>query len=145
MDLSGLKWPLIILVVVGVGWLASSGGVNYMVTSFTKATPGADAAKDATDEAGLTRVGGYLMYLLRYEKAAGVMQLAIDRYGTTGKNYWYNQYRIAKCLEKMGQPQMGYNVLQELIAADARQYDDRIPNLDVLRARASKLKEVNGF
>ncbi len=145
MDLSGLKWPAIILVVVAVGWLASSGGVNYMVTNFTKAVPGANAAKDQTDEAGLSKVGGYLMYLLRYEKAAEVMNLSITRYGTTGKNYYYNEYRIAKCLEKMGRMQESYNILNALMNADARQYDDRVPNRDVLAARAAKLKEVNNL
>jgi tetratricopeptide (TPR) repeat protein len=145
MDLSGLKWPLIILVVVAIGWLASSGGVNYMVTSFTKAAPGADAAKDATDEAGLSKVGGYLMYLLRYEKAAAVMDMAVQRYGTNGKNYYYNQYRIAKCLEKTGRMQESYNILNDLMNLDAKQYDDRIPNRDVLAARAAKLKEVNNL
>ena len=145
MDLSGLKWPAIILVVVAVGWLASSGGVNYMVTNFTKSAPGADAAKDKTDEAGLTKVGGYLMYLLRYEKAAEVMNLSIARYGTNGKNYYYNQYRVAKCLEKQGHMQESYNILRDLTDIDARQYDDRIPNRDVLAARALKLKEVNNL
>ena len=145
MDLSGLKWPAIILVVVAVGWLASSGGVNYMVTSFTKAVPGQDAARDATDEAGLTKVGGYLMYLLRYEKALEVMNTAVARYGTQGKNYYYNQYRMAKCLEKLGRMQESYNILRDLTDIDATKYDERVPNADVLRARAAKLKEVNNL
>ena len=145
MDLSGLKWPAIILVVVAVGWLATSGGVNYMVNNYTKATPGQDAARDKADEAGLSRVGGYLFVLLRYEKAAAVMNAAVQRYGTGGANYYYNLYRIAKCLEKTDRMQESYNILRNLTDIDAKQYDDRIPNRDVLAAQATKLKEVNNL
>jgi DNA phosphorothioation-dependent restriction protein DptG len=145
MDLSGLKWPVIIIVVVAIGWLASSGGVNWMVSNFSKATPGQDPKRDITDEAGLSKVGGYLMYLFKYEKAYEVMNLALQRYGNTGKNYWYNKYRMVKCLEKMARYQDAYNILRELEGYNAQQYDDRVPNTDVLRARAAKLKEVNGL
>ena len=142
MDLSGLKWPIIIVAIVGIGWLLSSGGVNYMVNSFTEATPGQDAEQDKTDEAGLTRVGGYLLYLWRYEKAADVMQMAIDRYGETGANYWYNMYRLARCTDRMEQYQNSYDILQFLIENNANQYDKRVPGNDTLRLRASKLKEM---
>ena len=145
MDLSGLKWPAIILAVVAVCWLGSSGGVNYMVSKYTKATPGQDAARDKTDEAGLTRVGGYLMFLSNYGKAAAVMDLAVQRYSTNGANYYYNQFRLARCLEKLGRMQESYNILSDLTDIDAKQYDDRIPNQDVLRTRASQLKEVNNL
>ena len=145
MDLSGLKWPAIILVVVAIGWLATSGGVNFMVDKCTKAAPGQDVARDKADEAGLTHVGGYLFVLLRYERAATVMNLAIQRYGTNGANYYYNLYRIAKCLEKMDRMQDSYNILRNLTDIDAKQFDDRIPNRDVLAARATKLKEVNNL
>ena len=145
MDLSRLKWPLIILAVVGIGWLASSGGVNWMVTNYTRATPDQDVKRDITDEAGLTRVGGYLMCLFKYQKAEYVMNLALQRYGTNGKNHHYNRYRIAKCLEKQGRFQESYKILSELEAYNARQYDDRIPDAKVLRTRAAKLKAVNNL
>lgn len=145
MDLSGLKWPLIIVAIVGVGFLATSPGINYMVTNFTKATPGQDAARDKIDEAGLTRVAGYLMYLWRYEKAMAVMQLSLDRYGSAGANYWYNKYRIARCLDRLEQYKASYDVLQDLMGNNANQYDKRVPNNDNLRLRANKLKEVQGF
>ena len=58
MDLSGLKWPIIIAAVVGIGWLATSGGINWMVGNFTKATPGIDEQQDKVAEVGLSRVGG---------------------------------------------------------------------------------------
>ncbi|HDP34578.1 MAG TPA: hypothetical protein ENN29_05655 [Candidatus Hydrogenedentes bacterium] len=143
MDLSGLKWPLIIVVIVGIAFLASSPGVNYMVNNFTKAAPGQDPERDRIDEAGLTRVGGYLMYLWHYERAMAVMQMAIDRYGPEGANYWYNKYRIARCLDRLHRYKASYDVLQELINVEASQYDNRVPGNDNLRARAAKLKEVH--
>ena len=145
MDLSGFKWPLIILAVVAVCWLASSGGVNYMVNSFTKSAPGQDAARDKSDEAGLTAVGTYLMYTLRYEKTAEVLNIAVQRYGTRGANYYYNQLRLAKCWEKLGRMQDSYKIIRDLADVNAAQYDDRIPNQAELSARATKLKEVNGL
>ncbi|MCK5861057.1 MAG: hypothetical protein KAH38_01140 [Candidatus Hydrogenedentes bacterium] len=145
MDLSGLKWPIIIVVVVGIGFLATSPGINYMVTKFTTAVPGQDVERDKIDEMGLTRVGGYLLYLFKYQKAKAVMQMSIDRYGPGGANYWYNKYRIVRCLEKMKQYEVAHSVLQELVTNDAKQYDKRVPNNDNLRMRASKLKAVHGF
>lgn len=144
MDLSGLKWPLIIVVIVGIGFLASSPGVDYMVRNFTKATPGADVDRDKIDEAGLTRVAGYLLYLWRYERAMQVMQMALERY-PDGPNYWYNKYRIARCLDRLKKYRASYDVLQELMNVNASQLDSRIPGNDNLRLRANKLKEVHGF
>lgn len=143
MDLSRFKWPLIIVAVCFVIWLGTSGGVNYMVGNFTKATVGQDAARDKTDEAGLTRVAGFLLYTFRYEGANQVMQMAIERYGEDGANYWFNVYRTAKCYEKFGDYQRSYDILQELIAANASTLDDRVPNNDNLTLRANKLKEVH--
>lgn len=143
MDLSGLKWPAIIVVVVAIGWLLSSGGVNWMINNFTKATPGQDAAVDARDEAGLTRVGNYLLYLWKWEKAANVMETAIQRYGVQAPNYYINVYRLVKCYEKVDRNQDAYDMLQVLIAANAHEKDKRIPNNDNLTLRATKLKEVN--
>ena len=145
MDLSGLKWPLIIVVVVGIGWLLSSGGVNWMESNFTKATPGEDEARDATDEAGLTRLAGYLLYMFRYEKALAVMKQSCQRYGETGKNFWYNRYRMAKCHEKLKNYQEAYNILKRLENVDARQFDERVASRDALALRAQKLKEVHSL
>jgi len=145
MDLSGLKWPLIILVIVAIGWLGSSGGVNYMVNNFTKAPPGVDAQRDKVDEAGLTRVAGYLMMLLRWERSKDVLETVINRYGNNGANYWYNMYRLAKCYEKLGRYQEAYNILRDLAQLNAHQYDDRVPEFDNLNLRANKLKEVHNL
>ena len=141
MDLSGLKWPIIIVVVVAIGWLFTSGGVSWMITNFTKSVPGEDAARDARDEAGLTRIGGYLLIMWRYEKAADVLNMAVERY-PNGKNYWYNAYRNAKCEEKMEHYQKAYNILQLCMQSSAGDYDERIPSNDNLALRAAKLKEL---
>lgn len=143
MDLSGLKWPVIILVIVAVGWLCTSGGVNFMVNNFTKATPGEDEKRDKTDEAGLTRVAGFLMKTFRYEWALDVMEQAMDRYGEDGANYWYNKYRTAKCYEKIEDYQRSHTILQELIAANAHDLDERVPENDNIKLRAEKLKETH--
>lgn len=145
MDLSGLKWPIIIVVVVGIGFLASSPGVDFMINSFTKAAPGADPARDRRDEAGLTRVAGYLLYQWRYERSLETMETAIQRYGSSGANYWYNKYRMAKCLERLNRFQESYTILQELIAAKAHDIDSRVADNDNLRLRATKLKEVHNL
>lgn len=143
MDLSGLKWPIIIVLIVGIAFLASSPGINYLVNNFTKATPGEDPDRDRTDEAGLSRVAGFLIYLWRYEHALAVMQVSLNRYGPSGANYWYNKYRMARCLDRLGRYQESYNILQELIAADASQYDSRVADNDNLRLRATTLREMH--
>ncbi len=140
MDLSGLKWPAIIIAVVAVLWLGSSGGVNYMVNDFTKATPGQNAVRDKNDEANLTEVAGYLIFMMNYGKAAEVMNLSVQRYGTNGANYYYNQYRLANCLEKTGRAQESGTIIKGLADINAKQYDDRIPSQETLNARAAGLK-----
>ncbi|HNR29354.1 MAG TPA: hypothetical protein PKI11_00560 [Candidatus Hydrogenedentes bacterium] len=143
MDLSGLKWPLIIVIVVAIGWLASSGGVNWMVGQATKNAPGQDAAQDVKDEARLSTIGGYLMTLWRYERAAEVLNTCFARYGASGANYWHNKYRMVKCQEKLGNYQQAFNILQELLAGQAWTYDSRVPEMDNLSLRATKLKELH--
>ncbi len=143
MDLSGLKWPAIFVVVVAVIWLGTSGGVSFMVDNFVKATPGENPGRDKSDEAGLTRVAGFLVMTFRYEWALEVSELAIERYGQTGANYWNNKHRISRCYEKLEDYQKSYTILQELMAANAHDIDDRVPDNENLRLRAEKLKEVH--
>ena len=142
MDLSGLKWPIILAVVIGGIWLLSSGGTNFMIKNFTKAQPGADPARDKTDEAGLSRIGGFLMKTFRYEKAFEVFDTAATRY-PNGANVLYNRYRMAKCAEKMEKYNLSVNILESLMAMDAHSIDDRVPPRDILRPRAEKLIEVH--
>jgi tetratricopeptide (TPR) repeat protein len=142
MDLSGLKWPLIIVLLVGGGWLFTSGGVNWLVAQSTKATPGVDAARDVRDEAMLSRVGGYSMRLWKYEQALECFQLAIDRYGEGGKNYWYNTYRQVRCYERIGNPQTAVQILTYLIDNAASTHDPRVPENDNLGLIRNKLNET---
>jgi len=101
MDLSGLKWPLIIVLVVGGGWLFTSGGVNWMQSQAMKNTPGVDENQDKLDEATLSRLGGYMLRMWRYDKAIELMEAACDRY-PGGANFWYNVYRLHTCYERKG-------------------------------------------
>jgi len=141
MDLSFLKWPIIIGVIVGVGWLMSSGGVNYMSNKFTAGTPGKDAKKDEIDELGLSRLGGYCLALFNYDKAMSIFQTALERY-PNGKNALFIKYRMARCAEKLKDYQQAVNLLKELMVVDAHATDDRVPNNDNLRLRAEKLTEM---
>ncbi|OQB41734.1 MAG: hypothetical protein BWY09_00546 [Candidatus Hydrogenedentes bacterium ADurb.Bin179] len=143
MDLSGLKWPVLILVIVGIGFLASSPGINFMVGRYTKSTPGQNAELDTRDEVGLTHIAGYLLYQWRYQRAYDIMKLAVDRYGASGANCWYNKYRMAKCLEKLGRIQESCTLLEELMAANAHAVDARVADNNNLKLRITKIKEVN--
>ncbi|MDQ1256289.1 MAG: hypothetical protein QG656_885 [Candidatus Hydrogenedentes bacterium] len=141
MDLSGLKWPLIAVIVLGIGWLCSSSGTNYMVKKFTEASVGADPVKDASDEAMLSRIGSFMMKTFRYEKAFEVFSISITRY-PEGKNTLYNKYRSVKCVEKMGDPKTAVAYLEELIGVNASSIDSRIPPNDNLTLRKEKLVEI---
>jgi tetratricopeptide (TPR) repeat protein len=141
MDLSFLKWPVIIGVVVLAAWLMSSGGVNYMYNKFTANTPGVNAERDALDEAGLSRLGGYCLALFKYEKAMSVYRTVTTRY-PTGKNFQYNRYQMARCAEKLEDYQESVDILKELMAVNAHAIDDRVPVNDNLNLRADKLIEM---
>jgi len=153
MDLSFLKWPIIIVVVLGGAWLLSDGGVNYMEKRFTADQPGKDAQVDKADEAGLSRLGAFLMFTFRYKHADQIFQKCAQRY-PNGANYWLNLFRRARLQEKLAggtsDPQkskMFYqaslDILVHLIKVNAHEKDDRVPNNDILRLRADKLAEVH--
>jgi len=153
MDLSFLKWPIIIAIVFGGAWLLSEGGVNYMEKRFTKDTPGQDAQVDKVDEAGLSRLGGYLMLTFRYKRADQILQKCAQRY-PNGANFWHNLYRRAKLQEKLADGesdaekkkmhyQASLDILKKLIQVNAHEKDSRVPDNDVLRLRAEKLAEVH--
>lgn len=145
MDLSFLKWPLIILVVAGGAWLVTDGGVNYMINQFKQDTPGEDESRDRVNEAGLSRVAGFLLLTFRYQKADEVLTYLTQNYvpADGAEHYWHNLYRLAKCKEKQGQYGVAVNILRELAHADAHSHDDRVPRFDVLRLRAEKLMETH--
>jgi hypothetical protein len=153
MDLSFLKWPVIIAVVGGVIWLLSEGGVNYMEKRFTAEPPGQDAAIDKVNEAGLSRLAGYLMFTFRYERANRIMQTCAERY-PEGENYWHNLFRRARLHERMADAttdpvkvemhyQAALEILRHLMDVNAHDQDERVPEFDVLRLRAEKIAEVN--
>lgn len=142
MDLSGLKWPLIIAAVVGLGWLFTSGGVNWMYGKFTAATPGVDVAQDTRDEAGLTNLASYTYHLWKWRVCIDIIETSIARYGVNAPNYWFNMERLSTCYERIGDYQTSVNILDQLIQADAHQYDERVGNFDNLRLRVAKLKEM---
>lgn len=143
MDLSGLKWPLIIVLVMGLMYLFSEGGANFMFRKFT-ATPvdQQDADRRTACEAGLSRLGGFLLKTFRYEKAEEVLRTAVERY-PEGNNSLYNQYRLAKCAEKLGRDADCVAILVRLRNMGAHQYDPRVPDYDVLNLRIDKLAGVS--
>ena len=142
MDLSGLKWPLIIAAVVGIGWLATSAGVNWMGQRFVAAAPGVDAQQDLRDEAGLTKLATYTYYLWKWQKTADILQTSIERYGEDGANYWYNLERLSNCYDRLGEYQESYDILRQLMDVNAHEIDSRVGNFDNLNLRASKLREM---
>lgn len=143
MDLSGLKWPLIIVVVLFLGWLCTSGGINWMVSKSTEAQVGANPEQDIIDEARLTKLAGFVLWQFQYEKAGEIMMIAINRYGMDGPNFFYNQYRLVKCYEKVENYEKASQILTALIGAQAWTIDDRVPEMDNLALRREKLKETH--
>ncbi len=142
MNLSGLKWPVIIGVIVLVGWLLTSSGVNFMFNKFTAGTPGVDVAQDARNEAGLSWLGKYSMMLFKYEKALFIFEAGATRY-PEGKNVWYNKYQMARCAEKLGDYRRSVALLRECMAVKAHEKDTRVPDNDSINYRVEKLIEVH--
>lgn len=142
MDLSKLKWLVIFAVIIGGGWLFTSGGVNYMYNRATSGTPGADAAKDKSNEATLSKYGGFLMATFRYERAKDFYNAALQRYPGGDNRYW-NRYQLARAHEKLDEMEDAVNLLLYLWEEDAIQYDARVANKDELKLRIQKLIEVN--
>lgn len=146
MDLSKLKWPLIILVVAGVGWLLSSPGVNYMFGKYkaTAENPDSTAEQHERAEAGLTRLGGYLLKTFQYGKAKDVFEFAVTAY-PEGENSYYNFYRLVKCYEKAERYQDAANLLNDLMVWNSSEHDPRVPINNNLKLRREKLVEVHGL
>ena len=141
MDLSFFKWPVIIGVIVLVGWLASSGGVNYMYKNYASGVAGTDAKQDERNEAGLSRIGGYSLALFKYSQALGILDFTVQKY-PRGKNVWYNMYRMVRCAEKVEDYMKAKVLLEALINADAHTYDKRVPVTDNLKLQREKLVEM---
>ena len=142
MDMTFLKWPIIILVVVGGGWLLTEGGVNYMYDKFTTESVGEDADRDAFNESGLNRLGWYSMMMYRYEKAVTMYETSIERY-PDGANIWMAYYNLARAYQKLDRYQEAVDILGMLRYEDADQYDERVPDINTLTLRIDTLVEVN--
>ncbi len=142
MDLSILKWPIIILVVVGGGWLISSGGTNYIYKQLQEHQPGEDVEADKTNEASLSKLGGFLAKTLRHQKARDVFQFTIERY-PNGENILFNYLRLARAEQKLGNFERTVAILGMLMQQNAHEIDDRVPNNENLRLRQQKLIEVH--
>ncbi|MCF6284797.1 MAG: hypothetical protein L3K26_06380 [Candidatus Hydrogenedentes bacterium] len=142
MDLSGLKWPAIIVVIVGLGWLFTSGGVNWMYGNLTAASPGIDEQQDLRDEAGLTSLAGYTYHIWKWRATIDIIETSVERYGEWGPNYYFNLERLSTCYERIGDQQTSYNILRDLMDANAHEIDSRVGNNDNLSMRAAKLREM---
>jgi tetratricopeptide (TPR) repeat protein len=142
MDVSKIVWALAIVALIGLVWLVTNPGINYLYKQYTSGTPGQDAAADERAEAGLSRMGGFLLATFRYEKALQCYNAATERY-PNGKNYWWNVYQSARCYERLERYADSARVLQRLIAANADTQDERVPDNDTLNLRLQKLIEVH--
>lgn len=141
MDLSKLKWPIIIFLVVLVVWLTTDPGVDFMYAHYRR-DPGDDAKRAERYEAGLSRLGGFLLTTLRYQKAEYVFQDVLELY-PEGKNFWFNLYRLARVEEKLGKYPQAVEILRMLMAENAHAKDGRVPHNDVLKPRRDKLIAVH--
>ena len=142
MDLSKLKWPILVVVVVGIGFLFTNPGVNYLHNKFTQ--PPDDPKKAEANEAALSKLGGFCMKTFRYKKAEAVFQDALQLY-PQGKNSLYNYYRLVKIKEKLGKYPEAVNILADLIAQNAHAQDDRVPERANLDLRRNKLLETHSL
>ena len=143
MDLSRFKWPVIIIVLVGIFVLLfTDPGIRFIRGKLTAGTPGQDAKQDEFNEAGLSMLSGFLIKTFRYSSAEITLKDAMERY-PEGKNFLYNKYRLAKCVEKQGRYEECIELLAALRDQDAHQTDDRIPEVDVLNLRIDKLAETH--
>jgi len=144
MDMSKVLIVIVLLALGGLAYLASSPGVNYLHGKYTQTPAGSDAAQDAKNEAGLSKLGGFLMNTWRYKKANEVMQDAVERY-PQGADFWYNKYRMVKCAEKAENFKRAVNLLKECIDNDAHSKDPRVPENANLELRRNKLLEMHGL
>jgi len=105
MDMTKIVWAVVVVVILGGGWLFTTGGMNKAYEQATKNLVGNNPEQDVIDEAVLSKYGGYNLSLFRYEQAKRFYSTSINRYGPTGKNYWWNLQQLALCEENMENPQ----------------------------------------
>lgn len=145
MDLSKVKWVVIVAVVVAAGWiLFTDSGKSFVFDHYTKNTPGVDAAQDAKDEKGLSRLASLLIRTFRYEDAANVLDAAIARY-PDGTQYYFNYYRLARCEEKLENYQEAVDILVMLRDENANSFDERVARPEIIETRMQLLVEMYGL
>lgn len=142
MDLTWLKWLVIIALIFGIGWAVTDGGINYAYKKATSGEIGVNPDVDQTKETTLTRYAGFLLATFRYEKAKKFYTAAITNF-PAGKNRYWNRYQLARCEEKLKNWQNAADVLYQLHQVDANQYDHRVPNQATLKLRIEKLVQVH--
>jgi hypothetical protein len=143
MDMTKIVWAVVVVVILGGGWLFTTGGMNKAYEQATKNLVGNNPEQDVIDEAVLSKYGGYNLSLFRYEQAKKFYSTSINRYGPTGKNYWWNLQQLALCEENMENPQASVTILYNLWLEDGDAYDERVSNRDQLALRITKLVELN--
>jgi hypothetical protein len=143
MDLSKIIWVVVIVALVGGGWLLTGSGMDRAYKESTKNLPGTFPEQDIIDEAILSKYAGYNMTLTRHQEAKKFYTAAVERYGVAGKNYWWNLYQIAQIEQKAGNDQIALDILYELWKQDGDQYDERVPGRDTLKLRIAKILELN--
>jgi hypothetical protein len=141
MDLSRLKWPIVIILVVTIGWLIGPG-TGWVHNRLLQHEPGADLKADEVNEWGFTKLGGFLMKTVRFVGAKEVLLDVTDRY-PDGENYWFNYYRLGRVHEKLDQNPEAVQIYLDLMDADAHSIDERVPEYEVLKLRRDKLIELN--
>ena len=143
-----LAKPLMLIVFLALGfgiYMMTGPGVDKAYKEATAAMPGNDPERDKIDEEVLSKYGGYMMNMMRYEKAKEFYMAAVERYGVNGKNFWYNQFQIAQIDEELGNYKEAITRFHMLWQQDGDSNDERVPNRDMLKGRTVKLIEVNGL
>lgn len=154
MDLSGLKWPIIIVVVALMGWLVSSGGQTWMENRLLDYKVSENEDLNKANEQALSNLGGFFIKTMQYERGIRVLMNSIERYGEDGKNYYFNINRCSRTHEAIGdstanrEKQIEHytkalQMLKFLIENNAHAIDERVPETDVLRLRATDIAENN--
>ncbi|MFP6598802.1 MAG: hypothetical protein VCC01_15195 [Candidatus Hydrogenedentota bacterium] len=143
MDLSKIVWVIVILVVVGGAWLLTDGGQDKVYEDATSRLVGNDPDQDVIDEAALSKYGDLNLSMFRHEKAKKFYTAAVERYGTEGKNYWWNWQQLAKCEEKLDNAKGAVDILYNLWLKDGDAFDQRVSSRENLKNRIKNLVELN--
>jgi hypothetical protein len=143
MDLSKIVWVIVILAVGGGIWSLTDGGQDKVFEEATKRLVGNDPDQDVIDEAALSKYGDLNLSTFRYEKAKKFYTAAVERYGSNGKNYWWNWQQLAKCEEKLDNTKVAVDILYMLWLQDGDAHDQRVSSREQLKTRIKNLVELN--